>query len=73
MRIDMQYIKAVHRAMKQAKEHGETYIVFGIKRRWWFGWDYYWGTHEFYLDCLNNYNTPVIKLMTVLSNGRVAQ
>jgi len=64
----MKYSKAIDGAMRWAKTYGETMVVFGVKRRWWFGYDYRWGD----IKCFNQVNLkqPVIKFMTITANGR---
>lgn len=66
----MKYSKAIDGAMKWAKKYGETMIVFGVKKRWWFGYDYRWGDVMSFNVCLKHLKRPVIKFMTITANGR---
>lgn len=80
----MRYSDAIDGAMKVAKKDNKTYTVYGIKRRWWFGYDYNY-TKAAYFDCVsyfdkecvsyfdkefNNLKQPMIKFMTITANGR---
>ena len=69
----MRYIKAVDLAMRRAKAYGETYIVYGVKRRWWFGYHYYYVHGSVFEIMVSNYPTKYVKFMMILSNGRVTQ
>ena len=69
----MKYIQVVDIAMKRAKEYGEVFIVFGVKRRWWFGYEYHCEDLACYIHYLNLYKRPVVKFMTIMPNGRAVQ
>ncbi len=71
----MTYIKAVQAAVIAAKKEKTPMSVFGVKRRWWFGYTYYYGDTEMveaYTTFINGIR-PATLFLTVMSNGKAVQ
>ena len=66
----MKYSKAISEAMRLAKRYGETMIVFSVRRKWWFGWKYYYGDVACFYNYVVNSKQPVMKIMMITANGK---
>ena len=69
---DMQYIKAVNFAMRCAKAFNLPFIVYKVKRRWWFGYEYRCNSAESFRRFQRG-DSNYIKVMMILPNGRTTQ